>query len=135
MARQKRTSPVLEVGHHRLAGLNSIAPPPDFGPNLTLTGYSTQIKNFSDRLNTYNQMLAALDEMQNLVEADEANLRDQNKRMLAAVEAHYGPDSNQYEQAGGTRLRDRKRPVRKQTTIPVAEPPTGLGTPHSDKHE
>jgi len=40
-------------------------------------------------------------------------LRETNKRMLAAAEAHYGPDSNQYEQAGGTRLRDRKRPTRK----------------------
>lgn len=135
MARQKRTSSALEVGHHRLAGLNAITPPPDFGPNLSLAAYSTRIKNFSDRLDGYNQMLAAVDEQQNQVDAEEADLRDLNKRMLAAVEAHYGPDSSQYEQAGGTRLRDRKRPVRKQTTTPVVEPSTDPDTPPSTKKE
>jgi hypothetical protein len=120
MARQKRTSPVLETAHQRLAGLNSITPPPDFGPNLTLAAYSTQITNFSSRLDNYNQMLAALDELQNQIEADEASLREANKRMLSAVEAHYGPDSNQYEQAGGTRLRDRKRPARKAPAKPAS---------------
>lgn len=33
--------------------------------------------------------------------------------MLSAAKAHYGPDSSQYEQAGGTRQSDRKRPTRK----------------------
>jgi hypothetical protein len=113
MARQKRTSQVLETAHQRLAGLNSITPSPDFGSNLTLAAYSTQINNFSVKLDNYNQMIAALDELQNQVDADEASLRDANKRLLAAAEAHYGPDSSQYEQAGGTRQRDRKRPVRK----------------------
>lgn len=120
MARQKRTSLVLESAHQRLAGLNSITPPPDFGSTLTLAAYSTQINNFSTRLDNYNQMIAALDELQNQVDADEAILRDANKRMLAAVEAHYGPDSNQYEQAGGTRLRDRKRPTRRTTAKPTS---------------
>ena len=120
MARLKRTSPVLESAHQRLAGLNAITPAVDFGPGLTLAAYSAQINSFSTKLDSYNQMIAALDELQNQVEADEAGLRETNKRMLAAVEAHYGPDSSQYEQAGGTRLRDRKRPVRKTTTKPTA---------------
>jgi hypothetical protein len=113
MARQKRTSQVLETAHQRLAGLNSITPPPDFGTNLTLVSYTAQINAFSNKLNTYNQMIAALDDMQNQVDADEASLRETNKRMLAATEAHFGPDSSQYEQAGGTRQSERKRPTRK----------------------
>jgi hypothetical protein len=48
-------------------------------------------------------MLASLDDLQNQVDAEEASLRELNRRMLAAAEAHYGPDSSQYEQAGGTR--------------------------------
>jgi hypothetical protein len=36
--------------------------------------------------------------------------------MLAAVEAHYGPDSNEYEAAGGTRTSDRKRTTAKKKT-------------------
>jgi predicted nucleic acid-binding Zn-ribbon protein len=65
------------------------------------------------KLDSYNQRLAALDSLQNDVAASEADLRDTNKRMLSAAEAHYGSDSNEYEQVGGTRVSDRKRPVRK----------------------
>lgn len=119
MARQKRTSSVLEIARQRLAGLNSITPPPDFGSSLTLAAYTTQIDAFSAKLDTYNQMLAALDDMQNQVMAAESSLRDTNKRMLAAAEAHYGADSSQYEQAGGTRESERKRPVRKAPAKPT----------------
>jgi hypothetical protein len=120
MVRRKRTSQVLESAHQRLAGLHSITPPPDFGPNMKLDGYSTQIDNFSTKLNSYNQMIATLDELQNQIDADEASLRETNKRMLSAVEAHYGPDSSQYEQAGGIRQRDRKHPIRKPSTKPAS---------------
>jgi hypothetical protein len=41
-------------------------------------------------------------------------LRTTNARMLSASEAHYGPDSSQYELAGGTRQSERKRPKPKQ---------------------
>jgi hypothetical protein len=111
---------VLETAHQRLAGLNSITPPPDFGLNLKLADYVAQIGDFSTLLDNYNQMVSALDELQNQVDAKEANLRETNKRMLSAAEAYYGPDSNQYEQAGGTRLRDRKRPTRKVPAKPAS---------------
>jgi len=120
MARQKRTSSVLESARQRMAGLNSITPPPDFGPNLTLAAYTAQINAFSAKLDTYNQMIAALDDMQNQVIADETSLRDTNKRMLSATEAQYGADSSQYEQAGGTRESERKRPARKAPTTPTS---------------
>ena len=113
MARQKRTSVVLEEAHMRMAGLSSITPAPDFGAALTLAAYSARIDDFSTRLDSYIQMISAVDEAQNLVDAAEESLIELNKRMLFAVKAHYGPDSNQYEQAGGKRLRDHKRPVKK----------------------
>lgn len=113
MARRKRTSTVLESAHQRLAGLNSITPAPSFGSELALTIYTTQINAFSEKLDQYNQMVATLDDLQNQLDDDEAELREISRRMLAAAEAYYGPDSSQYEQAGGTRLRDRKRPGRK----------------------
>ena len=121
MARRKRTSVVLEAAHQRLAGLNSITPPPDFGSNLTLAAYTTQISEFSTKLNNYNQMVSALDDLQNQLDAAEASLRETTKRMLSAVEAHYGPDSSQYEQAGGTRQSDRKRTTKKATTKPASQ--------------
>ena len=113
MARQKRTSNILEVAHKRMAGLNSISPAPDFGPGLKVAAYAAEISEFSTRLDGYNQMSSAVDEAQNQLDAAEEGLNESNKRMLAAVKAHYGTDSNQYEQAGGTRLRDHKRPAKK----------------------
>jgi hypothetical protein len=119
MARKKRTSTVLQTARQRLAGLNSIAPPPDFGTPLTLAAYSTQTDNFTTKLDHYNQMVATLDDLQNDIDKIEAELKDTNKRMLAAAQARYGADSSQYEQAGGKRLSDRKRPVKKPVTKPT----------------
>ena len=113
MARKKRTSTILEAAHHRLAGLSSITPTADFGTGLTVAAYSGTINDFSTKLDTYNQMVTAVDELQNQIDADEANLRELTRRMLAAAQAHYGPDSNQYEQAGGKRVRDRKPRAKK----------------------
>jgi hypothetical protein len=118
MARPKRTSPVLQTAHKRLSGLNSIVPPPDFGTNLTLAAYNTQINNFTSKLDNYNQMVATLDMLQNEMDALESALNETNKRMLAATQAHYGPDSNEYEQAGGKRLSERKRSSKKAPDNP-----------------
>lgn len=113
MARPKRSSQVLETARRRLAGLKSITPAPDFGPNLKLSDYEQEINALSDELDNYNEMISRLDDLQNTLEATEHNLRDKNKRMLSATEAQYGPDSSAYEQAGGTRTSDRKRPTKK----------------------
>nr|AUN36897.1 hypothetical protein [uncultured bacterium] len=47
-------------------------------------------------------------------------MRETSKRMLSAAEAHYGPDSSQYEQAGGTRQTERKRPTKKTPSKPTS---------------
>jgi hypothetical protein len=122
MARKKRTSSVLEAAHRRLAGLKSITPAPDYGSTLSLAGYSTQITDFSTRLDSYNQMVSTLDDLQNQLDAEENKLNETNKRMLSATGGHDGPDSSEYEQTGGTRLSDRKRPPDKEN----AAQPRGL---------
>ena len=113
MARRKRTSAVLEAAHHRMAGLSTIDPAPDFGDGLTVAAYTTTANDFSTQLDSYNQMVSAVDEAQNRLDAAEENLNEQNVRILANVKAHYGPDSNEYEQAGSKRLRDRKPRAKK----------------------
>jgi hypothetical protein len=113
MARLRRTSAVLETAHHRLAGLRSITPTPDFGTSLSPAAYETLITGVSNNLDTYYQYVAALDDEQNNFEERERMLHDWNKRILAATGATYGPDSSEYEQVGGTRLSERKRPARK----------------------
>ena len=113
MARRKRTSAVLGAAHHRMVGLSSITPVPDLGTGVSFAAYAAKISDFATKLDSYNQLVSTADELQNQIDADEENLNELNNRMLSAVKAHFGPDSNQYEQAGGKRLRDRKRPVKK----------------------
>ena len=121
MARARRKSTVLETARQRLNGLKAIKPAPDLGPNFTHEIYDAKATAFTNRLDGYNRMLAAIDDEQNAIDADESELREMNRRALSAVEAQYGPDSSEYELVGGTRQSERKRPVRK--------PAGGGGTP------
>lgn len=114
MARIKRNSAVLETARQRLAGLKSITPKPNFGPALDIDQYEQELEAFAASLDKYNDTLSLLDRLQNELEGPEAALNEKNRRMLAATEAHYGPNSNEYETAGGTRTSDRKRPTRKK---------------------
>lgn len=113
MARAKRSSTTLETARRRLAGLKSITPAPDFGPNLKLSDYELEINAFSDDLDHYNGVLSSLDELLNNLEAKEAKLRDKNKIMLMATGAQFGTNSSAYEQAGGTRDDERKSSKKK----------------------
>jgi hypothetical protein len=115
MARLKRKSPVLETAKVRLAGLNAISPEPDFGPALTKAAYQTRATGLETRLAAYNQKLSSLDEDQNVIDTEEEELNQWNKRILSAGEATYGSDSSEYEMLGGTRTSERKRPTRKST--------------------
>jgi hypothetical protein len=114
MARLKRGSNDLEAARQRLAGLKSINPKPNFGPTLDLDQYEQEIAAYSAKLDKYNEALSALDGLQNDLDTAGANLNDKNKRMLSAVGAHYGTDSDEYEKAGGTRTSERKRPTKKK---------------------
>ena len=71
-----------------------------------------EIEGFIDDQNAYNGDIAALDERNNLLDAREQRLADFSQRILAAVKAQFGPDSNEFELAGGVRRSDRKKPVR-----------------------
>lgn len=122
MARARRSSSVLDTARQRLAGLKAITPAPELGPALSLTTYEQEVTTFSTSLDNYNGMLAALDEKQNSLETAEDSLRDKNKRILSAVEAQFGADSSEYEQAGGTRQSERKRPTGRPPT--PSTPPT-----------
>jgi hypothetical protein len=112
MARQRRTSTVLETARQRLAGLKNIDSL-NLGPTLTKELLEGKIASFTARLDSHNQLNATLDESTNATNREEDELQDLIRRYLSAVEAHYGPDSSEYEMVGGTRKSDRKRPKRK----------------------
>jgi hypothetical protein len=83
--------------------------PPDFGPNLSVPGYEAKITSVGAKLDEYNQWLARGDQLLNEFQTEEAELNELNRRYLSAGEAHYGPDSSEYEMMGGTRKSETKR--------------------------
>lgn len=97
-----------------LSGLKSITPKPDFGSTLDVDQYEQDINDFGTSLDKYNQTLSLIDTMQNELEQKEAQTKEKNRRMLSATEAHYGPNSSEYEAVGGTRTEDRKHPTPKK---------------------
>ena len=109
MARTKRTSAVSEAAKLRLAGLQSIDPLLDLGGGLTVTGFKADIEGVDADMNTYNTMLSDVDQVANRLDTKEDKLNDKSTRMLAAVGARFGKDSDEYEKAGGTRTSERKK--------------------------
>jgi hypothetical protein len=59
---------------------------------------------------------ASNDQLQNRM-SERDKLADELKltltRLRSVVRGFYGPDSNEYQQVGGTRASDRKRPIRR----------------------
>jgi len=51
-----------------------------------------------------------------------AKLSENCTRARAGFKSFYGPNSNQYEQAGGTRKSERKKPARKSASTTAATP-------------
>ena len=113
MTRRKRTSSIVDTAQQRLSGLKGITPKAEFGPNLTEAMYEAKIASVSGLLNAYNQKIAELDQDQNDLRKAEAELNEMNRRFLAAGEANYGSDSNEYEMMGGTRKSERKKQTKK----------------------
>ena len=103
MARQKRTSPALDKAQKRATALGSIDRALDLGNGLTLPVYNTEITKLATKLDAYNKWLSQGDKLLNDIKADEKGLNTLSGRMLGGVKVKYGPDSNEYEQAGGVR--------------------------------
>jgi hypothetical protein len=109
MARQRRTSPALVTVRARLAGLKKINPTPNLGPNTTIATFEGVLNDTAGVEDAHNQLAAQMDDSSNKFDAQEALMSDWNRRVLAAVEAQYGPDSSEYEMVGGTRTSDREK--------------------------
>ena len=113
MARRKKSSNVVSEAANRLAGMKSIDPQLDLGNGLTAQAFGEKINAAQAALEDYNTALSVADEKQNVYLEKESAVREINERMLLAVAARYGKNSNEYEQAGGTRKADRAKPAKK----------------------
>lgn len=110
MARKKKELRSLSKALVRLAGLKSINNTLDMGNGISVVAYQALIKDGQEKLEKYNQFLSTLDGMSNELDALDKEINDYSGRVLAAVGAIYGKDSNEYEMAGGTRTSEKKRP-------------------------
>jgi len=62
-----------------------------------------------------------LDDALNKLEDMETTATDLSTRLLAGVKVKYGPDSSEYEKAGGTRASEIKRSPRTKAAAIVAK--------------
>ncbi|MFZ4398586.1 MAG: hypothetical protein ACOYO1_01025 [Bacteroidales bacterium] len=117
MSYRKKNSPVLQKAKRRTLSIASISATFEVGQGVNIANYDLLIKKTDTAQNEYNEFLRLADEKSNVFEDLEVELKDWNKRMLNGVLSLYGEDSNEYEKAGGKRLSDRKKAIKKQTVI------------------
>ena len=132
MARQKRTSKVLEKAVRRAAGINSIDPNLDLGSGLTLTAFSTLIETMRTRENTYNSALSSLDKFYSQMLETERELADMAEHMLLAVATRYGKSSVEYGMAGGVPKNKRHKGLRGESSTSSSQQPPFVASINSN---
>ncbi|RTQ51497.1 hypothetical protein EJV47_06765 [Hymenobacter gummosus] len=121
MAYKLRDSDSITRAKQRLAGLNAIEPSGklDLGNGYGTESLAAKIEEAENRLNDYNKSLKNLSAMKNEVDKVEQELDRLSSGVLTAVGQKYTKDSNEYEQAGGTRESKRAKPVAKSRSKTV----------------
>jgi hypothetical protein len=112
--RPNKSSSVLKDAMRRLERLKAIQPVPDLGEGFNLQIYETAVNDLKALEATYNTKISELDGMSASFKDMERMVRDYRVRILAAVAAQYGRNSDEYAAAGGTKLSERKRTTSKR---------------------
>jgi hypothetical protein len=84
--------------------------------DLTLAQFQTQITNLRTQRGATEDLRTQLTAAINGTNSKALAISEAITRARSGFRAFFGPDSTQYEQAGGTRKSERKRPTRKSTT-------------------
>lgn len=87
-------------------------------PKVTLADYTAakeKVEGYLDQIETIRHQLTQL-----VDDKDDAagKLNGMNTRSMSMIRGKFGPDSAEYDQAGGVRTSERKKPARSQTTSP-----------------
>jgi hypothetical protein len=126
MRLKRENSLPLERSVSRAAAISTIDEALDLGSGVTLAGYRLAITEARVALDSYNALLSQLDEAQIRFSSSEEELQVWSRRMLSGVLARYGPDSVEYEKAGGTRDSVRRRPGVGAAKTAVTTAPVGV---------
>lgn len=112
MANQRK-SKITDKAEARIAALRTIKVPLHFPVDLTVEAYVAKATDTRTRLAALNATRAQMETARSSFDKSEADLSALSSRVLKAVLAQFGPDSDEYATAGGTRLSARKRPIRR----------------------
>ncbi|MCI1185893.1 hypothetical protein MON38_00565 [Hymenobacter sp. DH14] len=118
MATQQRESAEHADATKRMNGLKAIDSTGqlDLGNGHTIASYQDQMDTVKTNLDNYNKARKELDALKNTLDASEEVLRKKSSAMLTGVGQKFTKDSSEYEQAGGVRESDRKKPTPKAKT-------------------
>jgi len=118
--REKTKSAVVTKAEGRLNGMQVVDAKQEKAVNygnekepLTVTEMSAQIALVELKRADYNKALKLADEISNAYDAEEEILNAMCTKVLSSAVGEFGEDTDEYEQLGGTRKSDRKKPVRK----------------------
>ncbi len=117
--KEKAKSGIVEKAENRLSGMQVVDgsqdKPVNYGSEkgpLTVQEMTAQINLVEAKRAEYNKTLKTADEISNEYDAEETKLNELCKKVLSNAVGIFGDDSDEYEQLGGTRKSDRKKPVR-----------------------
>lgn len=111
--RRKQPSEEMRDLAQKINGMASIDENFDAGNGVTIVAARALLAEGEGSLADYNQTIAQTDEKDNIFKAKNKQIRAFNKKVLPAVGLTFGMDSSEYEQVGGVRESERKKPVRK----------------------
>lgn len=121
MAFKVRVSKPITKVQARLDGLISIDPKLDLGETVSVVEGTKRTVAANKALSDYNQALNKADDLLNVLRQQEKELAAWGTKALNGVKFKFGPDSSEYEMAGGVRLSERKKggPKSKSPAKPV----------------
>lgn len=79
--------------------------------------YQDQIVKCKEIRDEINTSLEKLDGKSNELKKELRKLSNMNTEILSGIRSKFGVDSNEYEQAGGIRQSERRRPFRKNALV------------------
>ncbi|MGI4743014.1 MAG: hypothetical protein ACRYG7_48300 [Janthinobacterium lividum] len=122
MATIQRESANLQAATKRMNGLKAIDPSGalDLGNGYSIPSYQAEMDEVKTKLDSYNKARKELDALKHQLDMAEKALSTKSSAMLTAVGLKYTKDSNEYEQCGGVRASERKKPVRKSKLASAA---------------
>ena len=85
-------------------------------PKVTYPDFQAAEKKVEDLVEQIETLRSTLTKLVDDKDDAAADLSDLNTRALSAIRGIFGPDSAQYDQAGGVRTSERKKPARGAAT-------------------